>query len=120
MRYIISCRCERAREKVREKRENHECCKEHKHEQGHHHHGEEGCCQENGKHKGGHRRPHGKMRRHPKVVTKLFVNKVELVEFVNQIGDEGHKIEIYKIEDELYKVEIKIRPAIKKEFKEEE
>lgn len=38
--------------------------------------------------------------------TKMFTSKQDLVEFVNSIGDEGHKIDVYKIEEELYKVVI--------------
>ena len=36
--------------------------------------------------------------------TKMFTSKEQLVEFVNSIGDQGHKIDIFKIEDDLYKV----------------
>lgn len=38
--------------------------------------------------------------------TKMFTSKKELVDYVNSIGDEGHKIDVYKIEDDLYKVVI--------------
>ncbi len=46
--------------------------------------------------------------RRPKRIqkTKMFTSKKDLVEYVNSIGDEGHKIDVYKIEDELYKVVI--------------
>lgn len=46
--------------------------------------------------------------------TKMFTSKQDLVEYVNSIGDQGHKIDVYKIEDELYKV------VIIEEVKEEE
>ncbi len=51
----------------------------------------------------GHRRPH---RPHKKMVTKLFTSKEELVEYVNQKGETNCKIDIFKIEEGLYKVEI--------------
>jgi|GEM_PF-2675348 len=40
----------------------------------------------------------------PKVKTKLFTSKDDLVKYVNEIGDEGHQIDIFKIEDDLYKL----------------
>jgi len=39
-----------------------------------------------------------------KVKTKMFTSKKELVEFVNKVGELGNKVDIYKIEEELYKV----------------
>lgn len=42
--------------------------------------------------------------------TKMFTSKDELVAFVNEKGEEGHRIDVYKIEDELYKVVICERP----------
>lgn len=49
------------------------------------------------------RRGHG-----PKIVeTKLFVNKEELVEYANIKGQGSATIEIFKIEDGLYKLVIK-------------
>lgn len=39
-----------------------------------------------------------------KAITKMFTSKKDLVEYVNSIGDLGNKIDIYKIEDDLYKV----------------
>lgn len=38
--------------------------------------------------------------------TKMFTSKDDLVNFVNEIGEEGNKIDIFKIEDGLYKVVI--------------
>ena len=44
----------------------------------------------------------------PKIVeTKLFVSKEELVEYVNEKGQSDAIIDIYKIEDGLYKLVIK-------------
>jgi hypothetical protein len=39
--------------------------------------------------------------------TKLFVNKNELVEYVNTKGQSSNTIEIFKIEEGLYKLVIK-------------
>lgn len=36
--------------------------------------------------------------------TKMFASKEELIEYVNKAGELGNKIDIYKIEDNLYKV----------------
>ena len=36
--------------------------------------------------------------------TKMFKSKDDLVIFVNEIGEKGQKVDIYKIEDDLYKV----------------
>lgn len=36
--------------------------------------------------------------------TKMFESKKELVDFVNQIGEDGTEVDIFKIEDGLYKV----------------
>ena len=36
--------------------------------------------------------------------TKMFTTKESLVEYVNEIGEHGHMVDIFKIEDELYKV----------------
>ncbi len=44
----------------------------------------------------------------PKIVeTRLFVSKDELVKYVNEKGKSDALIDIYKIEDELYKLVIK-------------
>lgn len=37
-------------------------------------------------------------------VTTLFESKQEMIIYVNEKGQEGHKIDIFKIEDGLYKV----------------
>lgn len=50
------------------------------------------------------RRPRDKQK------TKMFTSKDELVAFVNEKGEEGHRIDVYKIEDDLYKVVITERP----------
>ncbi len=39
-----------------------------------------------------------------KMKTKMFTSKKELVEYVNKVGELGNKVDIYKIEDDLYKV----------------
>ena len=39
-----------------------------------------------------------------KQVTRLFTSKEELVEYVNVEGEKGHQIDVYKIEENLYKV----------------
>ena len=36
--------------------------------------------------------------------TKMFTSKSELVDYVNEVGELGNKVDIYKIEDDLYKV----------------
>ena len=44
----------------------------------------------------------------PKIVeTKLFISREELVEYANSKGQSGAVIEIFKIEDGLYKLVIK-------------
>lgn len=49
------------------------------------------------------------VRRHgPRIVeTRLFTSKEKLVEYVNEKGQSDALIDIYKIEDELYKLVIK-------------
>ena len=51
-----------------------------------------------------------------KRITKMFISKEEMVKYVNKTGEEGHQIDIYKIEDDLYKVVVlelpKRRPRI--------
>jgi|LGVF01.2.fsa_nt_gb hypothetical protein len=39
-----------------------------------------------------------------KQITKMFVTKEALVDYVNVEGEKGHQIDIYKIEENLYKV----------------
>lgn len=51
-------------------------------------------------HRGRHHHPRKKM------TTKLFTDKQELVNYVNKVGETGAKIDIFKIEDSLYKVEV--------------
>ena len=54
-----------------------------------------------------HRKPHFKhMHRRLKVKTKMFMDKLKMVEFVNDQGEFGHKIDVFKIEENLYKVEV--------------
>lgn len=50
-----------------------------------------------------HRRMHP---RHPfgKMTTKLITSKEELVDYVNDLGAKGHHIDVFKIDDGLYKV----------------
>lgn len=45
-----------------------------------------------------------RMRHNTKQITKMFISKEEVVEYVNKIGDEGHHIDVFKIEEGLYKV----------------
>lgn len=45
--------------------------------------------------------------------TKLFTDKDEMVSHVNEMGELGHRIEIFKIEDSLYKVVVHERPKSK-------
>ena len=56
------------------------------------------------KSKGDRRPKHHKRFQDEFAKTKMFTSKEQLVEFVNSIGDQGHKIDIFKIEDDLYKV----------------
>ncbi len=39
-----------------------------------------------------------------KMKTQMFTSKKDLVEYVNKVGELGNKVDIYKIEDDLYKV----------------
>ena len=36
--------------------------------------------------------------------TKMFMDKLKMVEYVNEVGEEGYHIDIFKIEENLYKV----------------
>ena len=66
---------------------------------GHGPHYEEGCNIEGKKH------VNFKRNRFNQILkTKLFTSKKELVEYVNEVGELGNKIDIFKIEDDLYKV----------------
>lgn len=47
--------------------------------------------------------------------TKMFTSKADLVEFVNSKGEEGNQIDIFKIEDDLYKVVILEKDVPQKE-----
>lgn len=49
-------------------------------------------------------RPRRPRRPRYKQVTKMFTSKEELVEYVNVEGEKGHSIDVFKIEDSLYKV----------------
>ena len=73
------------------------------------------------------RRDHEFEPRHSKIVkvdlggphgftkTKLFTDKEEMVLYVNELGELGHRIDVYKIEESLYKVVVqeKTRPRPK-------
>lgn len=52
---------------------------------------------------------HG-IKRHPRrnrvTKTKLFTDRQEMIDYVNTKGDEGHHIDIFRIEEGLYKVVI--------------
>ena len=54
-----------------------------------------------------HYRSSRKSHRSKIIETKLFVNKDELVEYVNTKGQSSNTIEIFKIEEGLYKLVIK-------------
>ena len=62
-------------------------------------HQEEGCYT-------GEKRIHSIRRNRPNYTTKtkMFTSKEELIKYVNEAGELGNKIDIYKIEDDLYKV----------------
>jgi hypothetical protein len=62
-------------------------------------HQEEGCYT-------GEKRIHKIRRSRPNYTTKtkMFASKEELIKYVNEAGELGNKIDIYKIEDNLYKV----------------
>jgi len=36
--------------------------------------------------------------------TKMFIEKKDLVDYANEVGEKGHSIDVFKIEDDLYKV----------------
>ena len=59
-----------------------------------------------------HRPPRPHM--HKNMVTKLFDDKKEMIAYVNEKGEENSHIDIFKIDEELYKVVV----VQKKEFKE--
>ena len=42
-----------------------------------------------------------------KQVTKLFQDNKEMIEYVNEKGANGHQIDIFKIDDNLFKVVVK-------------
>lgn len=42
-----------------------------------------------------------------RTITKLMTSKEELVQYVNELGEQGHHIDVYKIETDLYKVVVK-------------
>lgn len=70
---------------------------------GHGPHLDEGCNTEHRDH------PHVKVFKNKKFYneifkTKMFSSKKELVEFVNEVGETGQRVDIFKIEDDLYKV----------------
>lgn len=46
---------------------------------------------------------------HMKQITTLFEDKREMIEYVNDKGQNGHHIEIFKIEEGLYKVVVNER-----------
>lgn len=67
-------------------------------------HFEEGCNSER------HEHPHHRVykRKFYKteeiMKTKMFSSKKELVDYVNEVGETGQRVDIFKIEDDLYKV----------------
>ena len=80
----------------------------------HRHHGESDGRPFRHFHEENIQKPFGrKIRRHfPKPKTKMFTSKEELVNYVNSIGEAGHKIDIYKIDEDLYKIVVFEEPSI--------
>lgn len=56
-----------------------------------------------------HRKPKGN--KHRKQITTMFTSKEELVSYVNEKGALGHHIDIYKIDEGLYKVVVLEKPT---------
>ena len=83
-------------------------------------HFEEGCNTEERMH------PHHKIYRHKyhrtNVIskTKMFSSKKELVDYVNKVGENGQQVDIFKIEDELYKVVVYGKQEVQEEKEETE
>ena len=105
--------------------EKEECCGGH----GHGHQEKEECCGGHGE-KHHHERPHhehGFDKKRHKVIkvdlgghrgmskTKMFTDKEAMVNYVNEIGELGHHVDIFKIEESLYKVVVHERPKFKTE-----
>ena len=49
---------------------------------------------------------------------KMFSSKKELVDYVNKVGETGQQVDIFKIEDELYKVVVYGEEEVKEEIEE--
>lgn len=70
----------------------------------HRKHDDEECGVHKHKHHKHHKHHEGFRKPNKTQKTKLFTSKEEMVEFVNLKGEEGHQIDIFKIEEGLYKV----------------
>lgn len=46
---------------------------------------------------------------------KMFTSKKELVDYVNKVGETGQQVDIFKIEEELYKVVVYGNSEVKEE-----
>ena len=103
-----------------------ECCGG----KGHHDHHEE-CCGGRGHHERHEHhefrrpprperpeRPHRHhKRRHHKKLTKMFTSKEALVEYVNEVGAKGHQVDVFKIDEDLYKIVEIVKENHEKEVK---
>ena len=58
---------------------------------------------------------HVRPRFEKKIKTKMFISKESLVEYVNEVGELGHTIDVFKIADDLFKVVVVERVEVKKE-----
>ena len=102
---------------------DHDCCEG----KGHHDHNEECCGGGHHRHHEHHEfkrpprperpeRPHRHhKRRHHKKITKMFTSKSDLVEYVNEVGAKGHQVDVFKIDEDLYKIVELVKDCCKKE-----
>ena len=97
-----------------------ECCGKHKH--GDHKH-KEHKHHEFKDHKQFRKSKHEKRRHHvhvrprfeKKMKTKMFTSKESLVAYVNEVGELGHAIDVFKISEDLFKVVVVERVELKQE-----
>ncbi len=78
-------------------------------------HLDEGCNTERNSHYGHRYYKHRYYRNNETVKTKMFASKKELVDYVNKIGETGQRINVFKIEDDLYKVVVYGTETVKEE-----
>lgn len=73
----------------------------------------EECCKEEFQHKGKHHGHHKHKvirRRHRKVKsTKMFTSKEDVVKYVDEHASEGVYVEVFKVDDDFYKVELSVK-----------